>query len=798
MIERVIADLRYALRTLAKSPTFSAAVIATIALALGATSAIFAVVDSILLRPLPFAASERAVALCETNPVVRDWCGASPMNVADWSRATATLEHAGVARTEAFIAQGNAGSYGVMGGIVTNGFFRVLSVAPMLGRLIEDGDLPRGSNQVIVVSHEFWQRRLGGDPHVVGRSVTLDQAPFTIVGVLPARVWMPDPFPDVEVWKPLTASVDNVENRQWRGFTALGRMAPGASTSTLLSALDGVRAQLAVAYPDANRDWGLRIVDLRTHTVGDVSATLWIFLGTAVLVLLIACANVAGLFLVRATGRAGEFAVRASLGAGRRRLVQQLMTESLVVSFAGGAVGLLLAVWITSGFVAVAPASVPRLSEVAVDGRVAGFVFGLAALIAAIFGLVPARRAWAADLNGPLKGLRTGGASDTRLRSAFTVVQLALALMLVFGAGLLTRGFARLMQWDPGFDRANVVTTWMLPPKAARGGSVVPMMQQVRDEVAVLPGVLAAGLGSAGPLFGGVETGDLAIEGRPPFAPDRMPAVRWFNVDRHYFAALGIRVVRGRGFAESDTGTSAPVAVVNDTFARRFLAGEEALGRRVTVQKFPAAIVGIVSDVRPLRPDEPTTPQIYWSMQQNPRGAAYLIVRTSPGVEGIPRSIEARVAAVNANIQINPLTTLEDRLARQLVSPRFNMLLVVAFAIVALLLAAVGVYAVIASSVASGTREFGIRMALGATPRQLVRAVVRRAMVLALFGVLAGSAGALWGGRLLTSLIYGVPAKDLPTLAAAVAVLLLAAAVASWMPARRASRVDPVTALRAQ
>jgi predicted permease len=799
MIERVISDIRYAARTLTKSPTFTAAVVATIALAIGATTAIFAVVDSILLRPLPFPDSERVVALCETNPVVEDWCGASPMNVADWDRSSAGLEAAGVARTESFIARGDSGAYGVMGGIVTSGFFDALRVRPMLGRLIEEGDLPRGSNQVVVVSREFWQRRLGSDPSIVGRSVVLDQKPFTVVGVLPAGAWMPDPFGEVQVWKPLTASIDNVENRGWRGFTALGRMAPGVSRETLLSELAVIRSQLATAYPEANADWGLALVSLRDRTVGDIRSTLWTFLGTAVFVLLIACANVAGLFLVRATGRAAEFALRASLGAGRRRLVQQLLTESLVLSLAGGAVGLLLAVWITSGFVAVAPATIPRLAEVGIDARVVLFVFGLAVLVAMIFGIGPARRAMKADLNGPLKGVRSGHAGDTRLRAVFTVGQLALALMLLFGAGLLTRSFARLSRWEPGFDRGNVVTTWMLPPKAGDGRSVVPLMEQVRDEVAALPGVLSAGLGSAGPLFGGdAETGDLAIEGRPPFPADRMPSVQWFDIDRHYFDTLGIRTVKGRPFTAVDTSASPHVAIVTEAFARRFFPGEDAIGHRVTVQKHRAEIVGIVSDVRPLQPNQSPPPQIYWPIQQYPRGAAYLILRTAPEVAGIQKSVEMRVAAIDGNIQLNRFVTLDERLARWLVSPRFNMLLVIAFALVALLLAAVGVYGVIASSVASRTREFGIRVALGATPEQLVRNVVRGAMVLAFFGVAAGCTGGLAGGRLLASLLYGLPVTDLPTLAAAAAVLVLVAIVASWTPARRASRVDPVVALRAQ
>jgi len=800
MIDRVLGDIRFAFRTLLKAPTFTVAVVATIALAVASTTAIFAVVDNILLRPLPFPDSERVVALCETNAAVpADWCGASPINVADWARTTPALDCAGVARTESFIAQSGTEKYGVMGGIVTPGFLKVLRAGPMLGRLIEEGDLPKGSNQVALVSHGFWQQRLGSDPAIIGHSIVLDDAPFTILGVLPANVWMPDPFPDVQVWKPLTASFDNVGNRNWRGFTAIGRLAPGVSQARLLSELNVIRAQLVTAYPEANKDWGLKIIGLRETTVGDTSLTLWIFLGTAAFVLLIACANVAGLLLVRATGRAAEFAVRASLGAGRRRLVQQLMTESIVLSLIGSACGLMLAVWATAAFVAVAPTNIPRLDEVAVDARVMVFAFLLATATALIFGIAPARCAWKTDLNSELKGIRGGSGADTRVRSAFAVVQLSLALVLLAGAGLLTRSFARLMQWEPGFDRSNVVTTWMLPPKNAAGiGGIVSVMQQVRDVVAGVPGVQAAGLGSAGPLFGGEETDGLAIEGRPAFAPDQMPTVQWFDMDQHYFETLGVRTIKGRGFNASDTYGSLHVALVNEALARRFFSGENPIGQRVTVQNHPAEIVGVVSDVKPWRPDQATPPQIYWPIQQYRRAAAYLVLRTTPGIPGIEQSIKAGVAAINPSIQLNTFRTLDEQFARRLVSPRFNMLLVASFALVAVLMAAVGVYGVNSYAVASRTREFGVRAALGASPGQLVAGVVRRGMALASIGIVAGCVGAIAVGRLLASLLYGLPARDPLTLACAVGILTLVAAVACWVPARRASRVDPVAALRAQ
>jgi putative ABC transport system permease protein len=794
MVDRIVGDIRVSFRTFFKTPAFTLAVVATAALAIGATTATFAVVDHILLRPLAFPDSERVVALCETSPATEGWCGASPPNVADWARMTPALESGGVARTESFIVKLGGRDEGVQGGIVSPGFFEVLRIQPLLGRLIEARDLPRGTNHVAVVSHTFWQQ-LGGDPAVVGRAVTIDNASFVIVGVLPANIYMPDIFGEVEVWKPLTASVDNVENRGWRGFTALGRLAGGVDEAKLFAELSVVRSQLEAAYPEANRGWGLRIVGLREHIVGDTRRTLWIFLGTAAVVLLIACANIAGLLLVRATGRAGEFAIRASLGAGRRRLVQQLITESLILSLLGAACGLLLASWAVEAFVSLAPATIPRLEEVKIDGRVVAFTVTLAIVTALVFGLAPALRARKTDLNGALKGVRGGHASDTRMRSTFAVLQLSLALVLLFGAGLLTQSLARFMLWDPGFDRTHVVTSWMLPPRTP--GGVLPVMLRVREEIQSVPGVERVGLGSAGPLFGGEETGTISIAGRADLAASDPSTVLWFDIDEHYFEALGVSLVRGRAFSAGDTASAPAVAIVNETLVRRFFPGGDPLGRRVTVENHPADIVGVVRDIKPLRPDEPTRPHIYWPIQQYPRGAAYIVMRTRPELAGVEEAIRARVAAIGPGIQLSTFTRLNERVERRLVSPRFNMTLVSALAAVALIIAAIGVYGVNAHAVASRMREFGIRLALGASPADLMATVFRRGMMFAAAGVALGSVGAFVLAELLSSLLYGVPPRDPMTLAAAATFMTAVAALACWLPARRAGRVDPVEALRA-
>jgi putative ABC transport system permease protein len=796
-MDALLLDLRVAWRALRRSPAFSAAVIATMALGTGATASMFTLVNSIVLRPLPFPQSDRVVALCETSPRVEGWCVASPVNVADWAAQASTLESAGVARTESFIARGDDGAEGVRGAIASPGFFRVLRARPAFGRLFEDRDMNRGANAVALVSHGFWQRTLGGTPAAIGRTVDLDGRAVTVIGILPADAYIPD-LGWVDVWKPLTASIDDVDNRNWRGFTAIGRLAARRSLADLQGELGVIGARLAAAYPDSNAGWGIRAVPLRDQIVGSTAATLWIFLGATTLVLLIACANVAGLLLVRAAGRAPEFAVRASLGAGGRRLAAQLLTEAAVFSTAGGALGLLIASWTTTLLVGMAPEYIPRLDEVALDARVVLATVLVSAATAAVFGLAPARQASRSDLESFLKGRRHAGGGGTRLRSALVVAQIALALILLAGAGLLTKAFGRIAQREPGFARHEVVTSWMLAPSSTYpvGTAAVAVLERAREAVAALPGLRSVALGSGGPLFGGVETGTMSVEGRPEGDASDAPPVNWFDVSPEYFEALGVPVVRGRGITPADASGAPNVAVVNQTLAARFFAGADPIGQRVTVGEHTSQIVGVVGDVRPYRPDRPTPSEIYWPIRQYPRLAAYLVMRTGPGVEVPERLLRARVATVDPSLQITPVVRLDENFSQALMSPRFNALLIGAFAFVAVALAAVGVFAVVAYSVATRTREIGIRLALGAAPRQVVAGVVRQGLTLAALGIGIGLAGAVVMGRAISSLLYGLEPTDAATFAATLLGVGLIAAGATYLPARRAARVDPMTALR--
>jgi putative ABC transport system permease protein len=513
-------------------------------------------------------------------------------------------------------------------------------------------------------------------------------------------------------------------------------------------------------------------------------------------VLLIACANVAGLLLVRATRRASEFAVRASLGAGRARLVRQLLTESLVFSLAGGLLGLLLASWTTRGFVLVAPASIPRLEEVEIDVRVALFALFLSIATAVIFGLAPARRASSIDVSTAIKGRRHGSARETRVRSALVVGEIALALVLFVSAGLLMRTFARMMDWNPGFERKGVVMSWLLaPPGKYRTASAVDVLERARDAVASAPGIRSAGLASAPPLVNGDGSDALSIEGGPPIET-AAPPVDWFDISPGYFETLGLPIVRGRAFSASDTAGAPNVAIVNQTLAKQFFGAQSPIGRRVTVMTHASEIVGVVADWKSYRADQPTTPAIYWPIRQYPRLAAYLVMRVSPGTTGVEKLVRARVASVDPDVQPGIVKTLDERFAERRVTPRFNMLLFGAFAFVAVALAFVGVFGVIAYSIASRTREIGVRIALGASPRRLVADVVRQGMVLTGIGMAIGLAGALATGRVLAAMLYGLPPTDWTTLALTLTGFAAVAFGASYLPARRAARIDPLAALR--
>jgi putative ABC transport system permease protein len=794
----LVRDMRYALRTLIRAPGFTAVAVITLSLGIGANTAIFSVVDSILLRPLPVADPDRLVSLCETNPAIAGFCIASPTNVEDWSQQSRSFAAIGIARDWPFILKTEEGVEGINGGIATPDFFDVLQFTPALGRLFVPDDLEPGNNRVVVLTHATWRSRFGSDATIVGRTLTLDDESFTVIGVLPADAVVPR-MEHYQVWAPLHFHPREARRRSWRGFRALGRLADGATIAEARAEMATIANRLAGEYPETNDGWGVRLVPLHEQVVGSVRPMLLVFLGAVGFVLLIGCANVANLLLARSAGRRRELAVRIALGANRGRLVRLLLGESVLLALMGGAAGLLLAVWAVNTFVSLAPGGIPRLDEVAIDVRVLVFALLISLLTSVAFGLVPSLQATSLDLNEELKeGDRGSSSRRLGVRGLLVISEVALALMLLIGAGLLTQSFATLLRWRPGFDQSNLLTVWLLASsgKYETGDQVVSVFQQAADEVGALPSVESVGRASAGPLFGGRETDEFHIEGPPLPAPGEGPVARWFDIGPNYFATLGISTVKGRSFTEADGRGAPPVAIINETAVRRYWPGEDPLGQRVTIYGRTMTVVGVVSDVRPLRPGTPTDAEIYWPQQQAPRYATYLLIRTKTDPSSAVQGIRARLQQLDPDMQVSGFMTLEQRVSRELVGPRFNMLLLGIFAAVAVLLAAVGIYGVIAYTVARRTREMGIRMALGAQSWDIVKAVVAQGMVPTMIGVGLGLIGAVGLTRVLDTLLFGVSPTDPVTFAAVAITLAAVAALACYIPARRATRVDTVVALR--
>ena len=793
---RWAGDLRYVLRALRKSPTFTAAAVITLALSIGATTAIFSAVNGILLRPLPFPAADRLAVICEQHPSVGAFCVGSPPNAADWASRSRTLEVVGVARDWPFVTKDERGSETVDGGVATAAFFRVLGMAPALGRLIAPED--DGSGRVAVLSHALWQSRFGGDSGLVGQAITLDKERYVVVGVLPADVSVPE-LEWVQLWTPLPFDERLEENRKWRGFRVYGRLAAGATLRQAQAELNGIARGLAEEHPETNRDWTVSVTSLGAHVVGSVQRTLLVLLGAVGFVLLIGCANVANLLLARITHRGRELALRAALGAGRWTAARLILLESLTLAAFGGAAGFLLSIWGLEAFVRLAPAGIPRLGEVSVDGKVFGFAVALSCLSSLLVGAAGFVQTARLNLGETLRGKDVGPAGRRfGLRGGLVVAETALALVLLTGAGLLLKSFTRLASWNPGFETEHLTTAWLLAPhsKYPTGPQVADLFRRAVEEVGSLPGVISAGAASAGPLFGGTETGEMRIAGRD--AQAEPATARWFDVDPNYFATLGVPLVRGRAFTASDVAGAPDVAIINAALGRRYWPGQDPIGQQVVMYNRSMTVVGVVADVTPVRVDQPPAPEIYWPNRQVPRWATYVILRTSSDPASLASAAHRRLQELDPDLSISGFRPLTAQFAGALVYPRFVTLLMTTFAGIALILAAVGAYGVIAYSVERRTREIGIQMALGAARAEILRAVMVQGMMLVTAGLAIGVAGSLAITPVLRGLLAGVEPSDPFTLASVSAVLVVTGLVASFLPARRASGVSVVEALRTE
>jgi predicted permease len=796
-------DLRYAVRTLLHNPGFALLSILTLALGIGVSVAIFSVVDRVLLRPLPFPDSRRLVAVCETHPSVAGFCIASPPDVEDFSRASRTLTSLGLGRGWPYTARRGAASEGVEGGLATPGLFRTLEITPAIGRLLRPEDMGPGAHKVVVLSDDLWRSWYGGDRAVIGRSLVLDGASYDIVGVLKPGVEIPR-LEDSKLWTPLPFDPRDEENRKWRGFAVYGRLAPGVTPAAATSELGAIQHELGVRYPETNRDWGVRVEPLLDQMVGPVRPTLLVFMGAVAILLLVACANVANLLVARGATREREFALRSALGAAPQRLFRLIATESVVLALVGGAAGVLVARWAMDVLLPLMPGRLPRMEGVALDARILGFALLLTVVTGIIAGFAPAARAARLDLAAAIKEGHQPVAwrKALGLRGGLVVAEVAMAFVLATGAGLLVRSFRSLLQWKPGFDQQHLLTFWTLASdgKYPDHASVAAVFERIASELRTVPGVTSVGMASSGPLFGGRETSEFVLES-PGAGATREPVVaRWYDMGPGYFPTLGVALKHGRLFTAADREGAPPVALINEAMARRYFPGIDPVGRRIREKNSPSSleIVGVVADIPPFLPGTRAQPEIYWPYAQAPRWASFFILRTSGDPSLIVKAVQARLHGVDPDMDASNVETLEERVGFQLRRPRFNLMLIGVFAAFALALTLIGVYGVVAASVAGRRREIGVRVALGASSRQVLVMVLREGMVLAGLGVGIGLVAAVWVTRFASNLLYGVTPGDVETRVVVVTLVAVAALLACWLPARRATKVDPVVALKSE
>jgi len=801
LVDQLWQDLRYGLRLLLRSPAFSVVAVLTLALGIGANVAIFTVVNSVLLRPLPFPEPERLVRIWETMPssdVHRNVV--NPQNFADWSDYTHSFEAMAAISGMPANVTGEGDPVALDGMQVTPRFFAVLKVAPFMGRAFTDEDGIPGRGDKVILSYSLWRTHYGGDSHILGRTITVNGTPVTVVGVLPRDFHFPGSQADV--WSPM--AIDRHEKRGGRYLTTVARLKAGVSLRQAQADLEAAASQTARERPEMNRDWSAEAVPFLPDITSNVRLPLLVLLGAVGLVLLIACANVTNLLLMRANGRQREIALRAALGAGRRRILQQMLSESLLLAAAGCAAGLAVGYWGLRGLLALVPASVPlpRMESIRLDSGMFLFAAGVALWTAILFGLLPALQVSSPRLQTTLQAgsPRAGTGGSRVMRRGLVVAEVALALLLLVGAGLLLRSFQKLISVNPGFAPERLLTMHIFtsPAKYSDDRKRAQYVDSVLAEMRRVPGVEAAGSTHFLPLSGFISGSCFARAPGPE--PDvSSPSSEFLIVTAGYFEALREPVLRGRAFNPSDTFGTPSVLVVNQAFAQRYFPNEDPIGKSLNVcwtVPNPVRIVGVVADARQKNLQGPPQPTIFLDNSQAPMYFARLIARTRSDPRQMARAIEAAVHRVDPGQAIASVQTMEDVFSDSVSRPRFQLTLLLMFAGMAVLLASIGVYGVVSYSVSQRTREIGIRVALGAQARDVWGLVLREGLLLGALGVALGLAGAVAFTNALRSLLFEVKPTDPLTLTAVAALLLTVTAAAALAPARRAVKVDPMVALR--
>jgi len=807
-------DLRFGVRMLAKNPGFALIAVLTLALGIGANTAIFSVINAVLLQPLPFADAGRLVTVWNVNTKQGgDGFQVSYPDFNDWRAQQQSFDRMAAFRTRDFTLTGVGEAVRLRGATVTADLFPLLGVTPRLGRVFTPEE-DKAGNHAAILSDALWRTRFKADPNVVGRTVSINSQSYTIVGVMPPKFTFPINSDPAELW--IGAAVGNEGGRgaltNQRGNHAIeviGRLMPGVSVAQAQAEMSRIAQALDQQHPGENPDMGALVVPFFERVVGDVKFALLLLLGAVGCVLLIACGNVANLLLARAAARQKEVAVRAALGANRWRVVRQLLVESVLLALLGGVAGLLVAWWGTDLLLKLVPGGLPRVTETSLNARVLAFTLLVSAATGVLFGLVPALHSSKFDLVTVLKegGRGTGdGGRGNRTRSVLIVAQIAVAFVLLVSAGLLVGSFWRLQQVNPGFDPKNVLTFRVSLPvtRYAQNEQIENFYQRLTSRVGALPGVTSVSAISVLPLSGQNSGVGFAIEGVPTDPNKPFPHDTFLRVVRQgYFSTMGIPLVQGRDFDARDTLLGNQVVIINETLARRHFPGQNPIGRRIN-PSFAVdqrgiqwrEIVGIVKDVHHASLNEGADEESYVPHAQAPNNTITMVARTGNDPKNLIASVRREVAALDSELPVFNVRTLEETLSRSVAQPRFNTLLLATFAAVALLLTAIGLYGVIAYSVAQRTHEFGIRLALGAGARNVLMLVIGQGMKLALIGVGIGLVGALALTRLMANFLFGIGTSDPLTFAGIALLLLFTALLACYIPARRATKVDAMVALR--
>jgi len=807
-METLWHDLRYGTRMLAKSPGFTAVAVIALALGIGANTAIFSVVNAALLRALPYRDADKLVIVWEKSRR-NNQNVVNPANFMDWrEQNNAFTEMAGTFDRSAVLV-GDGEPEEIPAQLATTNLFALLGVDAILGRTFSADDGKPDQPRVVVLSYGLWQRRFGGDPNIIGRKLNVNRAEAIVIGVMPAGFkWHIHKgsmtTKTAELWSPLIITED-MRTRRGRFMTAVARIKPDITFEQAKAEMDVIAGRLEQQYNDFNANWGVNVVPLRTQFTGEFRGALLVLLGAVSFVLLIACANVANLLLSRAAARQKEIAVRVAIGASRGRIVRQLLTESVLLAALGGAAGLLLALWGTDMLISLSPRELADLQQVKINVPVLGFTLALSLLTGIVFGMAPAFEATRVRLQESLKeGSKNigGGTRSHRLRSAFVVTEIALALVLLVGAGLLIRSFNRLQSVDPGFNAHNVLTMRISLPgrKYDTDRKTIDFFHQAVEQIKALPGVEAAGATNYLP-FAGPHSGTLVeIEGRPKLPPGQELTTGACVTDASYFGAMQIPLKRGRLFTEQEATEMKHVVVINEAFARKNLPGEDPIGKRVTIymkeDNVPSEIIGVVGDHKHMGLDSEIEPMSYWPHAEQAFPFMTFVIRAEGDPASIAPAVRNIIQTLDGEQPLADVRTMESLLADSVARARFNTLLLTVFAVVALILAAVGIYGVMSYAVTQRTHEIGIRMALGAPASTVLGLVVKQGMTLALTGVGVGLAASFALTRIVASLLYNVSATDTLTFSLIPFVLTSVALLACYIPARRAMKVDPMVALR--